>query len=96
MQRCTMPLTVSRLGQARQHIIGRKLGKVGDDIVNAHAISQPLQNVLHCDAQTANAGLPAAFARLQPDDRVVVDHDAVLCQSSIGSEYGISNLRRNP
>lgn len=67
-------------GIAGADVVARKIGKVAQDVVLAHARREPVEHVIDRDAQAADARLAAALAGLDGDDPAIVHGRSVLCR----------------
>lgn len=66
------PFPVSGKGQTGADVIVREVREIPKDIVFGHAGGQILQHLVDRNAETADAGFPAALARLDGDPVLVV------------------------
>src|SRR5262249_55331866 len=66
------PLAVRGEGQTGADILSGEIGKVGENLVSRHAAREVFEHVSDRYAQTADAGLPAALARLDCNEARVV------------------------
>ena len=63
--------------EASLDVLGGQVREVGEDFFDRHARREVFQNILHGHAQPPDAGLAAAFVRLDGDELRVV-HDFTL------------------
>ena len=67
-------LAVGGVGECGLNVFRGQFGEVRDDLGGGHAAGEPLQHVVHGDAQATDAWLAATLARLQGDPVAVVRH----------------------
>ena len=72
-------LPIRRELKARLNVFLGEVGEVLNDFCSTHACRHLAQHVADGDAQSANARLPAAFARLNGDDFAVVHKTTGRC-----------------
>lgn len=65
-------LTISREGEASTDVLGCEVGEIGEDLPFRHPGSEILEDIVHGNAQPADARLSATLARLNRDDISVV------------------------
>jgi hypothetical protein len=63
---------VCREGKRSPDVLALKIGKVGGDLVLAHASSEVIQNVVDTNAKTADARFSAPLSRLYRNSLAVV------------------------
>ncbi len=73
-----LPLTISRISEARPDVVQSQLGKISNDFIRRHASCQVLQDVLDCDPQSPDTRFSTALVGLNRDDFPVVHGVKVL------------------
>ena len=71
-QRQLHSFTVGGIGKAGLYILGRKIGKIAEQLLRGHPGGEVLEHLVHRDAQAANARLAAPLARLDGNEVAIV------------------------